>query len=55
MANINFKNEHEGFYSKTWRDYKRILNLKEGAQHGKQLEKKDLNRVPMIRRDLPLT
>ena len=55
MASIKFKKEHEGVYSKTCRDYKGLPGLKENAQHGHQMEKHDLTRVPMIRRALPLT
>ena len=55
MVSTNFKKEHEGIYLKTWMDYKGLLDLKEDAQHGHQVAKQDLDRVPMIRRALPLT
>ena len=31
MASIKFKKENEGLYLKTWKDYKRIPDLKEDS------------------------
>ena len=55
MASIHFKKEHEGIYSKTQQDYKRLLDLKEDAQHGHQMAKWDIIRVFMTRKAIPLT
>ena len=36
-----------GSFSKTWHDYKGLPDLREKLQHGYQMEKWDLSRVPM--------
>ena len=36
-----------GSYSKIWRDYKGVPNLREKLQHGYQMEKRDITRAPM--------
>ena len=54
MASIEFMKEYEVLYSKAWWDYKGLPDLREDTQHGHQITKNDLTRVPMIRKSIPL-
>ena len=54
MASINFRRSMN-LLLKDMAGLKRDShNLKEGTQHGRQMQKKDLTRAPMYRKALPL-
>ena len=55
MPSIKFKKDYKVLYSKEYLDYKDLPDLKEDTQHGNQMTKRDLTRVPMIRNALILT
>ena len=55
MTSIKFNKNYEVIYSKAWNEYKGLPNLREDTHHGHQMTKRDLTRVPMIRKSIPLT